>query len=429
MMAAVVRLSERMGPEAFFEKNTGLNVAKLGDIIRREEHILRGADGSLYAYSEGVYKPRGEQIVAERVRELLRERFRAQHIREVETWLKAFRAEIGDDEPSGILNVANGILGMETGELRDHSPDCRSTVQLPVRWDPEATCPRFDRFLREVLPEDAIPMVWEVIGYSLHPSNPFRKAVLLLGPGGNGKSVLLNVIQALLGRENVAGVPLQTLAEERFSGEDLYRKLANVCGDLDARAIRRTDVFKQLTGGDAIRVDRKYRSAITFRCGALPLFSANQAPLTSDTTEAWFSRWIIVPMETRIPENKQDENLTSKLTQAEELEGILAHAVLALDRLLARSGFERPATVTDADTSYRRFADSVTAFLEERCVVGGESWTPRTRLYKAYKAWTDEAGRHAFADRVFYAHVANLGLRPAKLHGTRGFRGVSLCDD
>ena len=127
-----------------------------------------------------------------------------------------------------------------------------TTNQIPIPWTPGATARTVERFLKEVLPEDAISLVEELIGYALYPGNPFRKAVMLLGPGGNGKSVLLRLIAALLGKENVAAVPIQTMGEDRFAASSLFGKLANICGDLDARAIQRTDLFKQVTGGDPI---------------------------------------------------------------------------------------------------------------------------------------------------------------------------------
>src|SRR5262249_21334474 len=159
----------------------------------------------------------------------------------------------GHTPPTNVINVRNGLLEWRTGILRPHSPDVLTTNQLPVTWNPEATAPRTLQFFREVLPLDAIELIEEVTGYSLFARNPFRKAVMLLGPGGNGKSVLLRQISNLLGSDNVSSVPLQALSEDRFSAADLFGKLANICGDLDARTIERTDLFKQVTGGDVIR--------------------------------------------------------------------------------------------------------------------------------------------------------------------------------
>ena len=166
-------------------------------------------------------------------------------------------------------------------------------------WNPDATCPRVDQFLADVLPDDTVDLMIELIGYALYAGNPLAKAVLLLGPAGNGKSKLLMLIRALLGDANVSSIPLQTLSENRFAAAQIYGKLANICGDLDARSIKRSDLFKQITGGDVIMAEHKYGHPFNFTSYALPIFSANEAPLSSDQTEAWFDRWLIVPMEAR----------------------------------------------------------------------------------------------------------------------------------
>ena len=58
-----------------------------------------------------------------------------------------------------------------------------------------------------------------------------------MGRGRNGKTVFLNVLQALAGSDNISSVPLQVLAENRFAAAELVGKLGNICGDIDAKAL------------------------------------------------------------------------------------------------------------------------------------------------------------------------------------------------
>jgi hypothetical protein len=123
--------------------------------------------------------------------------------------------------------------------------------------------------------------------------------VLLWGAGGNGKSTLLGLLRALLGAENVAAVSLHDLEGDRFAKADLVGKLATICGDLDLRAIRSSDSFKQLTGGDLLRVQRKHGQPFTFMPIAVPIFSANGFAPVADQSPAWFDRWLVLPFERR----------------------------------------------------------------------------------------------------------------------------------
>ncbi len=227
---------------------------------------------------------------------------------------------------------------------------------------------RIEAFLGDVLPDEpTVQLVLEIIGYALLADLSLHTAVLLLGPGRNGKLVLLSIIRALLGAANVASVPLQLFSESRFAAAALYGKLANVCGDLDARAIERTDVFKMMTGGDAIYAERKYGQPFSFTSFALPIFSANEAPYSRDQSEASFERWIVVPMQSVIAPEKRDPYLVAKLTTQAELEGLLVAAVDALRRLIERGRFELPKAVRDAGGDYRRQLDSVAGWLDDRC--------------------------------------------------------------
>lgn len=415
---------------ADFFGEAGFIPAAMGELLKREFRCLLGTDGALYRYVDGVYRADGEQRARDRVRRILGERYKRRHIEETVSWLRAHVATDFSAPPSNVLNVRNGLLDWRSGELTEHSPDLHTAVQLPIQWKPDAQCPGIDAFLADVLPDaECVDLVFEIAGYALIPENTMHKAVLLLGPGRNGKSVLLSVLRALIGAANVAAVPLQLLSESRFAAGCLYGKLANVCGDLDARAVKNTDMFKMLTGGDLLYADKKYSQPFSFINYALPIFSANEPPLSSDQSEAWFARWVVIPMDKRIPAERRDPHLTEKLTTPAELEGFMVRAVEGLRRLMERGRFPTPKAVEDAGDEYRERLDTVRGFLKDDCELGGESFTARKFLYIAYQSWCRDEGRYALAAPSFYGHLrANHSEECAEktIHGVRGFGGIVL---
>lgn len=395
-----------LSPDRWFDDGRFIP-ARLAEAARNVGHLKRGHDGQLYAYRDGVYRPDGETFVREFVRDQLDEKFRANHVREVTAWLEAEPPSIGADQPEAFVNVANGLIEWRTGQLRPHSPDVLTTVQHPVTYDADASCPAADRFIREVVPDDAYEFALELIGYALYPGgNPYRKAVQFLGDGWNGKSKFLDLIRRLVGPKNSAAVTLQALAENRFAPAELYGKAVNIAGDIDARAIRQSDQFKMLTGGDPVQAERKYQSPFTFICRAVPFFSANEPPLSSDQTPAWFDRWLIVPFTRNFRDSDDDDpNILDKITTARELSGLLNLALEGMRQLVDRGGFDPPASVAAAGNEYRSYLDSAAAFVEEECVFDVEASTPRSDLYRAYKSWCSERGRMPLNDRNFYQHL------------------------
>jgi P4 family phage/plasmid primase-like protien len=413
-------------PVSFFGEK-GLEVVDLGQFIEDAERIRLGTDGRLYRYDAGVYRGDGEGHARAQVREILGDRWRKRHGEEVVAWLRAVPATITDRPDQRWINVRNGLLDWRTGELHPHDADVESTLQLPVPWNPEAACPLIDAFLAQVAPEDAVELITDLVGYTLLPANPLRRALLLLGRGRNGKSVLLSIIRALIGPANISTVPLQALAENRFAAAELYGKLANISGDLDARAVKSTDVLKMATGGDPITAERKYAAAFSFTPYCSFWFAANEPPVSSDQSQAWFDRWVVIPLDRRIPDERVDPHLTAKLTTAGELEGLLVRAVEGLRRIMDR-GLLVPDSVEVAGARYRSRLDTVAGFLDEEAHTDPDAWVPRSDLYRRYRAWATDGGRLPVGAPTFNDHLrANLAqVEETTRNGIRGWRGLAL---
>jgi P4 family phage/plasmid primase-like protien len=423
----------RLPPAAFFTDRGRFVAPRLGELIQHAGHVRTAIDGRLWRYDRGVYRPDGDQWVRSMVREALAEQCARKHFEEVLAWLRSFEPTIGTDPRVDVLNVRNGLLDWRTGRLRPHDPDVVTTIQLPVAWNPEATCPTVDRFLADVLEADAVELVAELLGYALYPGNPFRKAVLFLGAGGNGKSKLLAVFNALVGPRNSAHVPLQALAENRFAAAELFGKLTNICGDLDARAVRRSDLFKQITGGDPVFAERKNLHPFTFTSYALPLFSANEAPISSDQTKAWFDRWLIIRMDNRFEgTDREDVHLERKLLTRPELEGALVVAVEGLRRLMERGHIAKPASVVAAGAAYKEKLDTAVGFVTESCLLRSDAWIRRPELYKAYRRWCTDSGRQAVSAESFNTKLRTdypTEIAERTRRGQRGWSGIGLVDD
>lgn len=391
-------------PERFFEKRDGLNVPKLALTIAEQSRIKLGVDGKLYRYKEGVYRDDGREYVRAWVRELLGEKYKRRHRDEVLAFFGDSMPTVGVDQPEHRLNVLNGLLDWHTGDLHEHDADVLSTIQLPVEWHADTQCPAIDRFFDETLP-GMREFMYEVFGYAIYARLPIHKALLLFGKGRNGKGTTLRLLKAFVGEENVAHVPLQVFGENRFAAANVHGKLVNLAGDLDARDMQRSDSFKMLTGGDAVYAEHKNMAPFTFTSFALQVFAANEAPISRDQTEGYFSRWLIVPFVNEYVGENDDTKLDAKLQAKSELEGLLVRAVDGLRALVARGRFLEPKAVADAGEAYRTKLDSVAAFVDDECAIGDDFSVTRADLYRRYKAWSDENGRRPLNSSTFYEHL------------------------
>lgn len=322
-----------------------------------------------------------------------------------------------------------GQLYWRTGQLLDHSPDLITAVKLPVTWDPDAACPTIDSFMDDVLDRELHGLVEEIAGLLLIPDQRYRKAVLLLGGGLNGKSTLLHLLSALLGTGGASSVSLRELDDDRFKAAELFGRLANICGDIDYRQSRASGMFKKIVGGDAITAERKFGQPFSFYPKARLIFSANQVPASSDTSPAWFDRWLVVPMTRRIEPDKADPTMAARLTTPRELSGFLVKAVAGLRRLTARGHFAEPALVKQALEEYRSAIEPVSGFIEMHCVIGNACRVSRGSLYGSFSRWSEQQGHQpVLSPREFARRLRDQvpGLDEAVYGGRRDWIGVGL---
>lgn len=226
------------------------------------------------------------------------------------------------------------------------------------------------------------------------------------GEGMNGKTVLLNLISVLLGKENVSNESLQRLCNKEYAVASLYGKLVNICPDIPSSALHDIDVFKQLTGNDIfIRGEKKYKDSFTFRNTARLTFSANELP-AGKMDYAYYIRLILVKFPNNF-EGKEDKNLLDSLTTEQELSGLLNLALKGLKRLQANDKFSNCKSAKDTQKEYTLNSNHVAAFMFE-CTESSDKDCPATELYLTYVGWCTAHKIQRLTENGFAKKLHNL---------------------
>ena len=341
-----------------------------------EEHHFKTTSDTerIYHYEHGVYLDDGETVLKALVEaefgDVTTNRLVSDIVGKVKRRTYTDRDQFNNRH---IINVKNGLLDLDTLQLQPHTPDYLSTAQIDVLYNPEAKAPKIAKFLQEVVQSGDVALIEEIIGWLLWPDYHIHKAIMLVGPGRNGKGTLLRLITAFMGRKSISNVTLQDLVSDTFAKSDLYGKLANIGGDLPSKDLSDTSAFRNLTGGDDNRAQEKYRPAFSFRNKAKMLFSANVLPRSNDDTFAFYSRWLLLEFLNRfvLDDGTADPDLDEKLQTPEELSGLLNIALNGLKRLKANGWkFSYTKTAEDVERMYKRNANPVFAFLIDECEAG-----------------------------------------------------------
>lgn len=391
----------------------------IGDIIRTENTIFTMRDTKeIYIYKNGVYKNDGSETYLDRaIREECKrwgQVAKRDFVAEVMAYIRAFTyVDREQVDQSKYINFKNGLYNLDTGDFEEHTPTYCSIRQIPVNFDPGAKCPQIEKFLSEVVAPENIPLLYEWVGLSLIPCTEFGKAMMFYGKGSNGKSVFLNLLVRLLGKENISKESLQKLESDKFSVANLYGKLMNICPDLPSTTLHETDTFKQLTGNDFyIRGEEKYKSAFSFKNTARLTFSANELP-KGKIDYAFSRRWLLIQFPNSF-EGKGDKNLIEKLTP--ELSGFLNLALEGLKRLIENGKFSNSKSVEATQREYEINSNPVKAFLDQ-CTNPSEENVTHNEMYEEYKLWAEIKGSTPIGYNPFCKQMKYNGVETHRYNG------------
>ncbi|KJU84697.1 DNA primase [Candidatus Magnetobacterium bavaricum] len=364
----------------------------------------------LYTYRNGVYVPDGESLIRLETRKILGKAASIQNVKEViaHIWDTSHIPTNEVNQQKHLINLENGMFDITKNEIIPHDPKYRSTVRIPVTYDPCATCPEIDRFLQTTLEPDCIDLMDEAFGYTMLPDTSQEKAFMLTGHGANGKSTLISTLTSLIGDDNVSKIPLQELADHRFKRAELFGKLLNVFADLNPKSLLSTDYFKMIVSGDSMDAERKFKKPFCFRPFARLIFAANQIPYASDTTYAYYRRWVIIPFNKTFKGADADKGLISRLTTKQELSGLLNKALKGLYRLFINDRFSENASTQDMLEKYKRDNDNVIAFVSDACVLKEGVMAERNQLYNMYLIYCESEGRKAVTKNNFNKRIRLL---------------------
>jgi len=325
------------------------------------------------------------------------------------------------------LNCENGAVDLTTGQLRDHDPERMATKLAPVRYDPNATAPTWDGFLRRIMPDDDLRRYLQVaVGYALTGDVGEQVLFLLIGDGANGKSTFLTMVTRMLG-DYAATAPkdllLATRHEPHPTGLTVLHGARFVSAvETEANQKLAEAQVKQLTGGDTITARRMRQDFWDFSPTHKIFLAANHKPRIAGEDHAIWRRLRLVPFAETIPEDEQDPQLVAKLT--DELPGILTWAVQGCLRWQSE-GLQTPDVVSAAVAAYRTDEDWLQRFVEDKELILGHGGSmPTAKLQDLYRAWTQETGEQHVGTKAFGNKLRLRGAEPIKINGYRAWKGV-----
>lgn len=339
-----------------------------------------------------------------------------------------------------LFNVQNGTIDLRTGALQDHNSKDMITKIAPVIFDINAQCPLFERFVKQIMNDDAenINYLQDMFGYLLLGDGRFEVFFFLYGRGRNGKTTLIEVVRSIVGDDYARAANSDTFLLKPNRG-NIREDIARLDGFrfVTAREINPGEkldmaLLKQLVGRDRVAARGLYKGSIEFEAEFKLFFLSNHKPILPTTDEGSKARIRLVEFPVTFSEGEQDENLRDKLK--EESSGILNWMVQGAIRVL-KNGLHTPNTIKEATEEYVKEMDTFARFIEEICELDSTSKTSKQDLQNSYHKFCNSNGLLAIQSNELNERLRSLGLNDKNVRTTSGpykgraaWQGIRISD-
>lgn len=315
------------------------------------------------------------------------------------------------------LVAHNGVIDLPTGRLRPHSPTNYARKSAGAAYDPEAQCPKWEAFLLEVMRGDldAVRYLQRILGYTL--TGHVREEVMffMYGGGANGKSVLANVVQRLMGDYYVRVSGDFLMMQPQSNREAATPGLARICGarivmvnEVESTAKLSGQQVKVLVSTETISARELYRAPFDYEPTHKLWVRGNHKPIVQETDNGFWRRMHLIPFLRTFSKDEQNPRLQDELM--EELPGILRWAVDGARAWYAEGRLMQAKAVAAATAEYRTDSDLIDGWLTENFRRSPDATVDAAKAYDDYCKWAEEENIRPMSRPALTRRLADKGI-------------------
>ena len=311
--------------------------------------------------------------------------------------------------PDEFIPLKTGLLSTSDWALHNFSSFHFYTWKVMGSYNPSIRSlnqtPLFKKFLLESYPPKSIPTILDYMAYSLYPSFPRQKVLVIVGPPRMGKGTIALMMERIL-NEGFGRISLMKLLipDNKFSLQGVEGKRLLVDTEIKREFKKNADfdVVNSLFGGDPLPLEKKFHAEMTYIArsagiliGNLPLFKVNNS--------AFLARLLIVM--TREKRYFQEVPNTADLIFNAEGDLIVSLLLNRLRSLIRRDfKFSNELTNDEYAELWEMLSDSTQAFMDER-MIDLDTEVDTEYAYQEYEEFCNEKGippesKHVFSIRV-----------------------------
>lgn len=359
--------------------------------ILMENNIFLNVNDTLYHWIEekGYYinfsNEYADKFIRQKTPDKYKYRINSNCIREVIQWIKSYITSQEENKllskKTHLIAFKNGVLNVKSHKFSRHKPKYFFTSVINAEYYSTNINygENFEKFIKDITHENyqLYLRLQELFGYIISEIRSVKYIPYLLGPKDTGKSIILKLLEFLVGKESFTNLSFDQLNKPEYLANLLGKRL-NTCGETSEFKLNKLDIFKKLSGGDYVTARPVYGQPVHFVNSAVLIFAGNHLPKINglDKSNAFSQRIVLFPFLNQIPKDQQDVHLFEKLLN--EKDYIVNWAIEGLTRWIQNNYQFTPCPVSKKiSLAYSEQNNSIEAFIKKHCIIH-----PNHQIYK-----------------------------------------------
>lgn len=321
--------------------------------------------------------------------------------------------------PENFINVKNGVFDFMKWKLKPHSPkylfDYTLQVEFPLKFKKPK---KFLKVVKKCFPsrEDR-KLFLEILAYTLSNNTSAKVVWFFVGVANSGKSMLLNLILRMIGKQFVTSIPLDKLNEKFALGNALHCK-ANIVAEVSNLKLKEVKNLKMLTGGDFVNVERKFADPHYMSFHMHFLFASNHLPKLEESVQGddgIISRFQFLGFYNSVDNSERISDL-DKIIYEEEANDIF---YLLMDSLRSfyKNGCNFTFTKNSQDLKEKflhKTLNPIDIFISQCCRQTIDAKEATSDIFNAYKHFCEDNNYVISTKKELIERILALSSRPMK---------------
>lgn len=298
---------------------------------------------------------------------------------------------------------SNGVLNLDTLELKDFSMDFHTDVVLDFEYKHNHYNALWDKIICQTIPDNGMRKAFQMFcGAFLINRRQFSIEYIcyMIGSGRNGKSVVTGAISNVFGESLVSSFSLQELLydnDKQYNRAALVGKIANFSDDVTKKDYS-GGAYKQMVSGHKMTARNPFGRPFELSDVPYLICCVNEMPPTTDDTNGHYRRMLPILCPNQISDKDADEELPAKLNTPDVKSAIINWIIEGRDMVVKSKGkLEISQTIRDEVSRQQEYGNSARRWISEIGLVKIENpvqydkrWKPMSEWMSMYKQWCND---------------------------------------